>query len=156
MLGAGALMSHCMPVKGKKRQNSGDFTPERARRALAVRDKLAAEGKIKLGRPKGVLGVKEQAKIKSRETFIEVMSTYGGRLADNLIRASDELDTRATIGALDRIGVIAVQKVEHDVKFSLVGLQTDREKLNAAPQTIDGNPAMRIIEAGPEVEEDEA
>lgn len=133
----------------------GTITPANARARLAQRNKLAAEGKIKLGRPKGVLNKSTIAAIQSRETFIEHVSKYAGKITDDLLRNSEAGDTRASLGLIDRVGIIATQKIEHEHKFSLVGLQNDRTQLNAGPQTIDGNPAMRIIEAGPDIEEDE-
>lgn len=138
-----------------KTPKKGAFTTESARAGHVRRAELVAQGKIKLGRPKGVLNKETIAKIQSRETFIEHVSKYAGKITDDLLRNSEAGDTRASLGLIDRVGIIATQKIEHEHKFSLVGLQTDRERLNAAPQTIDGNPAMRIIEAGPEVEEDE-
>ncbi len=134
----------------------GQFTPEKSRESNARRNELARQGLIKLGRPKGSIGAKKQQEIQTREAFIAAGQTLAGKLLNDLDKNSTEGDTRAALGILDRVGIIAVQKVEHEHKFSLVGLADARKVLGAPENTpIDGNPSMRIIETPLEVSDDE-
>lgn len=67
----------------------------RIAKSLARRAELVAQGKIKLGRPKGVLNAKTIAKIKSKEAFDEAVRERAGLLADDLFRSSRNGDTQA-------------------------------------------------------------
>lgn len=133
----------------------GQFTPELSRAGLARRKELAAQGKITIGRPKGVLGAKRIAKIKSRETFIDEVSKNAGLIAEELLKNTTAGDTKAGLGLLDRIGIGPTQKVEHEHKFSLIGLDCVRKSLNAAPEMIDATKDMRIIDTQVDVSDDE-
>lgn len=132
-------------------KTGGRITKKTAAELAAYRKAIGRQG----GRPKGVLNTKTIAKINSRETFIEHVGKHAGRLADDLLRSSEAGDTRATLGALDRVGIIAVQKVEHEHKFSLIGLDGVRKSLNAAPEMIDATKDMRIIDTHIDVSDDE-
>ncbi len=129
----------------------GGLTPEKSRVLAIRRRELVAQGKIKMGRPKGSLNLATIAKINSRESFITEGQKLAGKWLADLHRNSDEGDTRATLGALDRVGIIAVQKIEHEHKFSLVNLADARTQLPPKDVTHD----MHIIETPINVSEDE-
>ncbi len=135
--------------------HKGQFTPETSRAQKLRRNELAKAGKIKIGRPKGSLNLATIAKINSRETFITAGQKLAGKWLNDLDSASTNGDTRATLGALDRVGIIAVQKIEHEHKFSLLGLANERAQLANAPEVIDGNKDVRAIIVPPSVDDDE-
>lgn len=130
------------PVAPREKKPRG-ITRENSLAMVERRRQLAAEGKIKLGRPKGVFNKATMAKINSRTAFVEEVTKKAGILANDLMRNSAKGDTKATLGALDRIGISPVQRVklEGTVGFSLVELALQRPML-------DGNPDTRILESG--------
>lgn len=141
-------------VSTVKTPRKGAFTAASARAANLRRAELATQGKIKIGRPKGVLNKETIAAIQSRKTFVEHVSKYAGKITDDLLRNSESGDTRASVALLDRVDIIATQKIEHEHKFSLIGLHDAR----AQSQIVDGNPDVRAIlpsTAQPDIEDDE-
>lgn len=130
------------PTVEQPKKRRGGITRATSAAMKARRLELAAQGKIKIGRPKGSLNKETIAKINSRQTFVEEVSKQAGILANDLLRQSKKGDTRATLGALDRIGIAPVQQIKHEIthRFSLIDLSGERA-------LIDGNPDMRIIGA---------
>ena len=90
---------------------------------------------VGIGRPKGVLSPATIQKIKTKQALEKALAEKAGLLADNLLRASNNLDTRATEIALDRaFGKIPQGINVQAVQFSLKELSEYRKNLQQGDQ----------------------
>lgn len=117
----------------------GIQTTERAQELVAIR---RATGRLG-GRPKGVLNAATIQKIKDKRSMEAAIQKRAGRIVDNLLRGSDELDTQASKELLERGFGKVVQPIDNTIKiFSLTGLAKEQDML-------DGNKDLRILDAPP-------
>ena len=104
------------------------ITPEISRQMLARRALLGRA----TGKPKGRLNNSTILKIQSKEGFMVAVNKNLGRVANNLLKSSDMLDTSASKELLDRAFGKAPQSVAiTTVQFSLSELQKFREQERA-------------------------
>jgi len=117
--------------------------------ARARRAEMQAAGTT-FGRPKGVLNKSTIAKIQSKEAFDEAIRVNAGRLADDLLRNSQNGDTAATKVALEQtFGKPKDSSLVDGVKaaFSLLALATRAAQLERAPVDV----TKDIVNAAPDM-----
>ena len=106
-------------------------------KAIAAMNARKAELGIRGGRPKSALGIKKRAAIRSEEEMVQAIKEKSGFIVDHLLINTEQGDTRAALGLLDRaFGKPKDTSLADGIAaaFSLVALATRARAIEQAPQ----------------------